>query len=110
MTVSDDTFVAEMLKLPGGVNVFGAAADRYATITTSALTTASPDVVLLSTEPFPFADRHIDELAAVTGLERAKFRIVDGELLSWHGSRTPRGIAYAEDVLTHVALGMEAMR
>lgn len=103
MTISDDTFVAEMLKLPGGVNVFGTMADRYPMITLSELTTARPDAVLLSTEPFPFTERHIDELAAATGLERPKFRIVDGELLSWHGSRTPRGIACAEEVLTNVA-------
>ena len=115
MTISDDTFVAEMLKLPGGVNVFGTTAERYPAITALELATARPDVVLLSTEPFPFAERHIDELVAATGLERERFRIVDGELLSWHGSRTPLGIAYAENVLVnalsfdHKALGMEAM-
>ncbi len=103
MTITDDTFVAEMLKLPGGVNVFGAGGERYPVISLVELTSARPDVVLLSTEPFPFADRHIDELAAATGWEREKFRIVDGELLSWHGSRTPRGIAYAEDVVASVA-------
>ncbi|MEP7344315.1 MAG: helical backbone metal receptor [Gemmatimonadaceae bacterium] len=103
MTINDDTFVAEMLKLPGGANVFGTAAERYPSLTALELANARPDVVLLSTEPFPFAERHIDELAAATGLEREKFRIVDGELLSWHGSRTPLGIAYAEEVLASVA-------
>lgn len=103
MTINDDTFVAEMLKLPGGVNVFGAAAERYPPITALELTNARPDVVLLSTEPFPFAERHIDELAAATGLGRKRFRIVDGELLSWHGSRTPLGIAYAELVVASVS-------
>ena len=102
MTINDDTFVAEMLKLAGGVNVFGAAGNRYPEITILELTTARPDTVLLSTEPFPFAERHIDELATATGWERARFRVVDGELLSWHGSRTPLGIAYAEGVLTSI--------
>ena len=31
-------------------------------------------------------------------------RLVDGELLSWHGSRTPRGIDYAESVIEHIRL------
>jgi iron complex transport system substrate-binding protein len=114
MTISDDTFVAEMLKLPGGVNVFGAAPVRYPVTTESELAKRDPCVVLLSTEPFPFGERHIDELTAATGWPRERFRIVDGELLSWHGSRTPLGIAYAEQMLASVAkddgaLGAEAM-
>ncbi len=99
MTVSDDTFVAEMLKLPGGENVFGKRPVRYPVVTPIELTEAHPELVLLSTEPFPFTDRHADELAEQTGLAVDRFRIVDGELLSWHGSRTPRGILYAESVM-----------
>jgi hypothetical protein len=32
-------------------------------------------------------------------MDRDRFEIVDGELLSWHGSRTPAGIDYAEQVV-----------
>jgi len=42
-------------------------------------------------------------LAEATGLERGRFRIVDGELLPWFGSRTPRGIDYAERVICELA-------
>jgi hypothetical protein len=56
----------------------------------------APRLVLLSTEPFPFQDKHIDELVEATGWSRGRFRIADGEYLSWHGSRTPAGIDYAE--------------
>ena len=55
--------------------------------------------MLLSSEPFPFKQSHADELAALTGLPRERFVLVDGELLSWHGSRTPAGIDYAEQVM-----------
>lgn len=99
MVVNDDTFVAALLALPGGQNVFGRRAERYPTITPDELAAADPALVLLSSEPFPFHDRHADELARLTGLARERFRFVDGELLSWHGSRTPRGIEYAESVL-----------
>lgn len=100
MSANADTYVSELLALPGGVNVFAEAAARYPVITPEALRDAAPDAVLLSTEPFPFRERHADELAGLTGLPRQRFRIVDGELLSWHGSRTPRGIDYAEQVIT----------
>jgi len=102
MTVNDDTFVHALLANAGGVNVFGRTPDRYPTITLEQLRDATPDAVLLSTEPFPFADRHIEEVTVRTGLARERIVIVDGELLSWHGSRTPRGIVYAGETLDAV--------
>jgi ABC-type Fe3+-hydroxamate transport system substrate-binding protein len=99
MTINADTFVSELLQLPGGMNVFGHLTERYPTVTPEDIAAARPDVVLLSTEPFPFQEKHADELVALTGLAPSQFQIVDGELLSWHGSRTPRGIDYAESVI-----------
>ena len=99
MTLNSDTFVSALLELPGGKNVFGLQSERYPTITTDDITTANPDLVLLSSEPFPFQQKHAEELAALTGIPMERFRLVDGELLSWHGSRTPRGIDYAEAVI-----------
>jgi ABC-type Fe3+-hydroxamate transport system substrate-binding protein len=99
MTLNADTFVSALLGDAGGTNVFASAVDRYPTITPADLASASPDVILLSTEPFPFQAKHVDELARLTGMDRDRFEIVDGELLSWHGSRTPAGIDYAEQVV-----------
>ncbi|MGH7710862.1 MAG: cobalamin-binding protein [Gemmatimonadaceae bacterium] len=102
MTVNDDTFVHALLANAGGMNVFGTMTERYPTITLEQLRVAAPDALLLSTEPFPFAERHVDEVAARTGIARERIVIVDGELLSWHGSRTPRGIVYAGETLDAV--------
>jgi ABC-type Fe3+-hydroxamate transport system substrate-binding protein len=99
MTVNDDTFIAGLLALPGGQNVFGSLDTRYPTITAEELHGADPLLVLLPNEPFPFQGKHADELATLSRLPRDRFRLVDGELLSWHGSRTPRGIDYAESVM-----------
>lgn len=102
MTVSDDTFIAGLLALPGGQNVFGESGERYPTITAEQLHDADPLVVLLPNEPFPFQSKHIDELSTQTSLPRDRFKLADGELLSWHGSRTPRGIDYAETIFRGV--------
>jgi iron complex transport system substrate-binding protein len=99
MAVNRDTFAHALLALAGGVNVFGERAERYPEITAEELAAAAPEVVLLATEPFPFAEKHVAELALATGLPRGRFRIADGEYLSWHGSRTPDGIDYAERLI-----------
>ncbi len=99
MSVSDDTFIAALLGLAGGRNVCGDAGERYPAITPAQLHDAQPDVVFLSSEPFPFQDKHADELAQLTGMPRGRFVHADGELLSWHGSRTPAGIDYAEQLV-----------
>ncbi len=100
MTVSGDTFVSAMLHDAGGVNVFADRTTRYPTIEPAELAAADPDLVLLSSEPFPFRDAHADELAAESGVPRDRFLHVDGELLSWHGSRTARGIDYAAQLMS----------
>lgn len=99
MSVNADTFASTLLTQAGGTNVFANHPTRYPEITAQDLTTAAPDLVLLSTEPFPFKDVHKDELAQSTGLSRNRFVIADGEYLSWHGSRTPAGIDYAASLI-----------
>ena len=96
MSVNGDTFASALLEQAGGVNVYGTHAARYPETSVEELVRLAPRQVYLSTEPFPFQEKHIDELAAETGWSRERFAIVDGEYLSWHGSRTPAGIDYAE--------------
>ncbi len=95
MTVNADTFAHDLLEQAGGENVFADREERYPEITVAELALADPEVVLLCTEPFPFAEKHVAELAAATAWPAERFRIADGEYLSWHGSRTPDGIDYA---------------
>lgn len=99
MSVNRDTFVSALLDQAGGRNVFADATERYPTIEIEALVSAAPAVVFLCTEPFPFQDKHREELADLTGFARERFVIADGEYLSWHGSRTPAGIDYAEGLI-----------
>ncbi len=99
MSVNSDTFVSALLDQAGGENIFASNPERYPTIEIHELVARSPDVVFLCTEPFPFQDKHRDELAEITGVSRERFVIADGEMLSWHGSRTPRGIDYAESLI-----------
>ena len=104
MVVGADTFVSALLGDAGGRNAFALRPERYPSVTPQELGAANPGVVLLSTEPFPFKPSHANELTAASGIPRERFQIVDGELLSWHGSRTPAGIDYAEQVMERARL------
>jgi ABC-type Fe3+-hydroxamate transport system substrate-binding protein len=103
MAVSGDTYVSNLIAEAGGENVFADRTDRYPQISAEELGEADPHLVLLSSEPFPFTERHIDELVELTSLPRDRFVLVDGELLSWHGPRTGEGVQYAREVLSRNA-------
>lgn len=59
--------------------------DRYPEISDELLVQLNPDVLMLSSEPFPFKEQHITQYQSL--LPNAKVEIVDGEIYSWYGSR-----------------------
>lgn len=84
MVAGGQTFIDDLLQRAGFENVFAHRA-RYPEVTVAALQDAAPDVVLLSSEPFPFTEDHSNEFRAV--LPEARIQVVDGTLFSWYGSR-----------------------
>lgn len=91
MAVGADTFIHDVMTCAGFANVFGGRA-RYPEVAGDELAAARPEVVLLSSEPFPFADRHVPEVARI--VPDARVLLVDGQLFSWYGSRIARAPAY----------------
>jgi len=90
MAAGDDTFIHDMLKYCGYKNVLNT--PRYPTLTNDDIQSLNPDVVLLSSEPYPFGDKHIAEIKEL--LPNAKVMLVDGEMFSWYGSRLQFAPAY----------------
>lgn len=83
MVAGKGTFIDSMLKKCGLINAFDDA--RYPEIDAAKLKAAKPDLILLSSEPYPFKEKHIAEFKAL--LPSAVIKIVDGEMFSWYGSR-----------------------
>lgn len=83
MIAGNDTFIHEMLSYCGLENYFGHLS-RYPEI---ALEKLEPDypLLLLSSEPFPFKEKHAEEIRR--DIPGAKILFVDGEMFSWYGSR-----------------------
>jgi ABC-type Fe3+-hydroxamate transport system substrate-binding protein len=95
MTVSDDTYVADLLRLAGGVNVFGDEPDRYPTMTPAEAIARRAAVHFFPSEPYPFREeKHSDEAARLFG-ETARRLFVAGDDLCWHGARTLDGLRAA---------------
>lgn len=84
MTIGNDTFIHAMLDAAGFENAFGDQT-RYPVVTENDLIHKSPDILLLSSEPFPFRQQHIDRLQPL--LPHTQIMLADGELFSWYGSR-----------------------
>jgi ABC-type Fe3+-hydroxamate transport system substrate-binding protein len=92
MGAASRTFIHDMMTRLGLVNVL-ADRERYPELDERVLTDLNPDIVLLSSEPFPFAEKH--ERLIRSMLPGARVLTVDGEMFSWYGSRLRRMPAYA---------------
>jgi ABC-type Fe3+-hydroxamate transport system substrate-binding protein len=84
MTVNTSTYGSSLLASIGVENVFADAIDRYPTVTLDDARARRPEIVLAPSEPYPFSERHRDELETVAPVE-----LVDGKDLFWWGVRTP---------------------
>jgi ABC-type Fe3+-hydroxamate transport system substrate-binding protein len=92
MLAGHGTFVNDMLKRCGLQNVFDEGDARYPEITDQELAEADPDIILLSSEPYPFAEKHIPDVNMIC--PGTPVRLVDGEMFSWYGSRLLKAPAY----------------
>lgn len=92
MTISRDTYISGMLSLINWITVNPETNERYPVIENFEEIAGESDLVLLSSEPYRFREQHVREcreLALGAGVMQ-----VDGELLSWYGSRAVQGLRY----------------
>ncbi|RYD82033.1 MAG: cobalamin-binding protein [Sphingobacteriales bacterium] len=99
MTIGGDTFINDMLLKAGFKNVF-AMQKRYPQVSVEQIKNSGTKVLLLSSEPFPFKQKHIDELQ--DELPGTIIKLVDGELFSWYGSRLLHSPAYFIKLRTEI--------
>jgi ABC-type Fe3+-hydroxamate transport system substrate-binding protein len=91
MTVSDDTYVADLLRLAGGVNVFGSEPARYPAASPEGALARGADTHFFPDEPYAFRPaRHAAMTARLFPGARRLF--VAGDDFCWHGVRTLQGL------------------
>lgn len=96
MAAGGDTFINNMLHRCGFSNVL-ADIPRYPVVAIEWLQQQGCQLLLLSSEPYPFKQQHIDELQAA--LPDTTIQLVDGELFSWYGSRLLHSAAYFAQII-----------
>lgn len=103
MSVGGDTFIHSMLMQAGFINVF-AHYTRYPVITEEMLTESGADYIFLSSEPYPFKEKHIAETESLMmkNNPNAKVLIVNGEYFSWYGSRLKNAANYLNNLVNSI--------
>lgn len=126
MTANGDTYLSDVVRICGGKNAFASRqrqfpldadlgqADalpdddprvvgkdrRYPRLALDEVVAAQPDVILLPSEPFRFEAKHLPIFQAldIPAAKNERIHLVDGSLLTWHGTR----IAYAMEQLPNL--------
>ena len=96
MAVGGDTFIHDMLTRAGFNNVYGHLS-RYPIIDIEELKQLNIGTLMLSSEPYPFKEKHILELQEQ--LPNTMIKLVDGEMFSWYGSRMLLAVEYIEKII-----------
>jgi len=91
MTVSGDTYVSDLFRYAGGVNVFAEDPRRYPEVAPRRVLAESPDALFFPSEPFPFSEGHRPEIEAAFG-RGVPIEFIDGDDCCSHGARTRQGL------------------
>lgn len=99
MSINQNTFINNMLKYSGFKNVIE---DNlvYPSITENQIVGLNPDFIFLSSEPYPFKEKHLDEFQNL--FINAKIVLVDGEYFSWYGSRLQNAPNYFKSLINEI--------
>ncbi|MDN4166487.1 helical backbone metal receptor [Cytophagales bacterium LB-30] len=99
MAAGTDTFIHQMMQCMGLSNVLSPNS-RYPELTEADISRLDPDVILLSSEPYPFQKKHEAELKMIA--PGARVLRVDGEMFSWYGSRLRLAPGYFAELISHI--------
>lgn len=95
MAAGQNTFINDMLSRIGLRNCL-AKNSRYPELSNDEMISLNPEVVFLSSEPYPFKEKHLADLQSI--LPQSKIMLVDGEMFSWYGSRLAQSCAYFNEL------------
>lgn len=96
MAAGKATFIGDMMRRIGLENALEDSTARYPGLSIEEIKVLNPEIIFLSSEPFPFKQQHVSELQQE--MPHAQIMLVDGELFSWYGSRLLKSVAYFKEL------------
>ncbi|MBI5782084.1 MAG: ABC transporter substrate-binding protein [Rhodocyclales bacterium] len=93
MTVASSTWISAMLEAVGWQTWPAIEEPRYPVIDEDAVRQAGIARVLLPSEPYRFTEAHGEEARRLLGAD-VPVTLVDGEMVSWYGTRAISGLCY----------------
>lgn len=100
MVAANNTFINHLLEVNNFINVFKDK-ERYPEVNLDELSKVDDlDCIFLSSEPFPFKEKHILELQ--NKFTKTAIVLVDGELFSWYGTRLLVAFDYFKKLHTNI--------
>ena len=98
MVAGHTTYINDLMQRRCGIqNIFANRPSRYPEVTDEAIAMANPQLILLSSEPYPFKEAHIAELQTLC--PNALILLVDGEMFSWYGNRMLQAVGYLDGLV-----------
>lgn len=101
MSIGNNTFIDEVMRRCGLKNILDDR-DRYPSITEEDIRELNPQLILLSSEPYPFKEKHLKEIKNLC--PEAEVLLVDGEMFCWYGSRLCKAVPYLQSLQEQVRL------
>jgi len=102
MAAGGGTYIHALLDKCGFDNVCADLPGRYPEVSVELLRQLAPSLILLSSEPFPFDQTHVDELAGQ--LPAARVIDVDGQMFGWYGSRMLAAAGYLKRLIGEIEM------
>lgn len=99
MSVGSSTFIHHVLSKAGFTNLIKSNSN-YPLLSKEEILELNPELIMLSSEPYPFKNKHKLELE--TWCPNAQVILVDGEMFSWYGSRLTKTVDYLIDLYSKI--------
>ncbi|UTW60617.1 ABC transporter substrate-binding protein [bacterium SCSIO 12741] len=96
MVCGSENFISFLIERAGFTNIYGTSKERYPMVTLDEVKLLQPEVIMLSTEPYPFGSRNLREMEEE--FPEAKVIQVDGRLFSWYGSALMETTAHIREI------------
>jgi len=97
MAAGAGTFIDDMMERCGFENVLNQS-NRYPSLDKKQISELNPELILLSSEPYPFKQKHILEIKEI--VPDSNIQLVDGEFFSWYGSRLAGAPGYFNTLIS----------